>query len=169
MKRLLPYFTLLLFLSCDHGLELPPLVEPGFGGTIHFVQATWPPATSDSLQSLWLFASQIYPLDSSNVVAGLTSDPPRIYVYPSLTGNLPFFVDSVLYAIHVPPGLYRYIGVIQRYRPGSLTDTKNYRIVGVFEDPATPGQARSLTVREYEFSSGVDVYVDFYHLPPQPF
>ncbi|MGB2869386.1 MAG: hypothetical protein WBD36_13105 [Bacteroidota bacterium] len=169
MKKLLPYFALLFFLSCDHGLELPPLIEPGFGGTIRFAQGTWPPATSDSLQNLWLFASQIYPLDSTNVLAGLTSNPPKIYVYPSLVENLPFFVDSVVYAIHVPPGTYRYIGVIQRYKPGLISDVSNYRIVGIVEDPTTPGQPRSIAVRDYEFSAGVDISVDFYHLPPQPF
>ena len=169
MKKLFPYFALLFFLSCDHGLELPPLIEPGFGGTIHFAQGTWPPPSSDSLQNLWLFASQIYPLDSTKVVAGLTSNPPKIYVYPSLAENLPFFVDSVAYAIHVPPGTYHYIGVIQRYRPGLSFDIKNFRIVGIVENPTTPGLPRSVTVREYEFFGGIDVFVDFYHLPPQPF
>ena len=82
MKILLTLVIAASLVSCDHGLEPPQRVEPGFGGTITFVKDSWPP--QDSLVNLWVFASQIYPLDSSSVFTGLFANPPSIYLYPSL-------------------------------------------------------------------------------------
>ncbi|MGA3246203.1 MAG: hypothetical protein ABSE41_16420, partial [Bacteroidota bacterium] len=65
MKKLLLAAIVMSLLSCDHGLEPPPSVQPGFGGTIYFEKGTWP--ASDSLVNLWLFASQLYPLDSAKI------------------------------------------------------------------------------------------------------
>ncbi|MCI0708424.1 MAG: hypothetical protein L0Y80_13175 [Ignavibacteriae bacterium] len=156
-------FTIAL-VSCDGGLA-PIDIEPGFGGTITF-EGAWPP--QDSLVSLWLVASQDYPLDSLTVISGIISNPPRIYVYPSLTENLTQdSVASVQYSFFLPPAEYKYIAVVQRinqeYAASSL------RIIGLYGMPTNPSEPRSVTVTASEFFGNIDITANFYQLPPQPF
>jgi len=42
-------------------------------------------------------------------------------------------------------------------------------VVGVYSETGTPGIPKTVTVREFEVISGVNLTVDFYNLPPQPF
>ena len=157
------------FFSCDHGLAPPSnveqSVEPGFGGTLYFEKGTWP--SPDSLFNLWVFASQVYPLDSTKVFQGLFSSPPTIYLYPAFDKDLPFFVDSVSYSFKLPVATYKYVGVIQRFAI-DLT-VRNLKVVGMYGNNATPPIPIEVTVRDGEFTSGVTFRVDFRKPPPQPF
>ena len=102
----------MMLVSCDDGLAPPAPVELGFSGTVYFAPGSWP---TDSLVSLWIFASQIYPLDSAKVYSGLFASPNTIFLYPSITSTLPLFeVDSLQYSFSLDPGTYKYIGVIQQ-------------------------------------------------------
>jgi hypothetical protein len=165
MKKTLQLTVVLFVLSCDGGLQLPPLVDPGFGGTITFERNTWPP--SDSLVNLWLVASKIYPLDSVSVFAGIFSDPPQVFAYPGLDKNLPFFVDSVQYSFALPPGAYRYVAVLQRFR--DELNIRSFRVVGVYSSQAKPAEPLTVTVRDFEHVAGINLHVNFHQLPPQPF
>jgi hypothetical protein len=140
MKILSSISIAFLLMSCDGGLTLPPDVEPGIIGTME-VSGPWPPV--DSVKTLWLFASQIFPIDSTKVVTGILDG--RIVVYPSLSQSLPYNVSSQPFQMALPPSRYLYIGVLQRHGD-NLFDPASYRVVGV-----------------------LSIQIDFYNLPPQPF
>jgi len=152
-------------LSCDGGLAPPSLIEPGFGGTISFTSGTWPPP--DSLVNLWLVASQDYPLDSVTVFTGIFSNPPRIYVYPSLDTNLPFNIDTVSYSFLLPPANYKYIAVIQRFK--NEINARALRVVGLYGTATIPPEPISVSVRDFEFMKNINIVVNFHNPPPQPF
>ncbi|HAL55261.1 MAG TPA: hypothetical protein DCP63_01985 [Bacteroidetes bacterium] len=165
MKVFLATLCLFLLASCEPGLTPPPEVEPGLGGTILFEKGTWP--RQDSLFNLWVFASKIYPLDSSKIFTGLFSEPPAIYIHPSFEKNLPFFVDSTVYSFALPAGTYKYIGVLQRFREeisvGSL------RVVGLYGSNSIPPEPLQVTVEDFQFVRGVNMKVNFHKPPRQPF
>jgi hypothetical protein len=166
MKKLPIAAIVVLMLSCDHGLEPPPPVVPGFGGTVYFQKDTWPVA--DSLFSLWVFASEVYPLDSVKVIQGLLySNPPTIFLYPSSDKNLPFFVDSVTYSFDLPPSTYKYVGVIQRF--ANDLNVHSLRVVGVYGTNDTPPIPIPVIVSSANFVTGIDIKVNFLKPPPAPF
>ena len=153
------------FSGCDGGLTPPPEIEPGFSGEIVFRQGTWP--RSDSLFSLWLFASKIYPTDSVQVFNGIINTPPSIYLYPSFTENLPFGQDTLRYFFPLPPGNYIYIGVLHRFR--NDISVSSLQVVGVYKDPADTSKNGQLAITEQTLFTGIDIHVDFHTLPVQPF
>jgi hypothetical protein len=165
MKRLSLLILAFFLVTCDHGLAPPPSVEPGFGGTIYFEKGTWP--SPDSLNTLWLFASQVYPLDSSKVVSGLLSDPPTIYLYPASDRSLPFNVDSVSYTFNLPLATYKYIGVIQRF--ANDLNVHSLRVVGLYGTSDSPPVPIPVIVSEGTFTPDVTFKVNFRKPPPQPF
>lgn len=165
MRLLVPLLCSILLYSCEPGLTPPPDVEPGFGGTVYFEKGTWPP--QDSLYNLWIFASQMYPLDSAKIFEGLLSNPPSIYVYPSFTGNLPYYVDSVSYGFKLPPATYKYVGVIQRFR--EEINARSLRVVGLYGTSSNPPEPVQVVVGEYQFIPGINIRVNFHKPPPQPF
>jgi hypothetical protein len=165
MKSLSLLIIAMFLVSCDHGLAPPPSVEPGFGGTLYFEKGTWP--SPDSLNSLWLFASQVYPLDSVKVVQGLISNPPTIYLYPASDKSLPFNVDSVSYSFSPPVATYKYVGVIQRF--ANDINVHSLRVVGVYATNDTPPLPIPVIVNEGVFTPGISFRVNFYKPPPQPF
>ena len=157
-------------MGCNGGLSPTPQAKPGISGTVYFAAGTWPgtPSTPDSLFNLWIFASQVYPLDSTLVLSGLFSNPPTIFLYPSIVANLPFYEDTVDYFFSLPAGTYKYIGVIQHVTPG-YGSIRALRVVGVAKDPANPLQPLQVQVVDGSVSSGIDINVDFHNPPPQPF
>lgn len=165
MKRLPLVAIAVLLLSCDHGLAPPPSVEPGFGGTVYFERGTWPVA--DSLVNLWVFASQVYPLDSTKVFQGLLSSPPTIFLYPSFGTNLPLFVDSVPYSFALPPSTYKYVGVIQRV--ANDVNVRSLRVVGLYGTNDSPPLPIPVVINDADFITGIDIRVNFRKPPPQPF
>jgi hypothetical protein len=165
MKRnVLPFLLAVFLVSCETGLTPPPDFEAGFGGTLTF--ASWPPR--DSVKNLWLFASQIYPLDSVKIFEGLFSSPPKIFLYPSFVESLPYDVDSVQYRFApLRAGRYRYIGVIQQFN--DVLTIRSFRVVGVYKNPADTTLPGELQFREFEFIEPINLRVDFANPPPQPF
>ncbi|HEY4611895.1 MAG TPA: hypothetical protein VII11_02820 [Bacteroidota bacterium] len=106
-------------------------------------------------------------MDSIKVFTGIFSNPPRIYVYPSLTSNLPFNVDTVSYSFLLPPAEYKYIAVIQHFN--NEINARALRVVGLYGTASTPPEPVSLTVRDFEFSRNINITVNFHKPPPQPF
>ena len=164
-KRAFVWIVLIfMILSCDKGLE-PPTVRTGFGGTVTFQQGTWP-SVPDSITSLLVVASQVFPLDSASVYNGLLANPPYVFLETLLEGTAAAVPhDSVNYEVTVPPTTYYYIGVIQRI--GQSLSISNLRVVGLYVDSLS--QRKVLTVGEEEFIQGVNMHADFYNPPPQPF
>lgn len=163
MKSFFIILSTCFLISCDGGLTLPPDIEPGLSGVLS-VQGPWP--VQDSVKTLWIFASQIFPIDSSNVASGIISN--KILLYPSIAESLPYNITSLSFNFALPPATYYYVGVLQRFGD-NLLDPNSYRVVGVYSDPGTPGIPKTVTLRDFEVLSGVNLTVDFYNLPPQPF
>jgi hypothetical protein len=171
MRKGILVLLAIVWMSCDGGLSPTPPPKPGISGVITFAKGTWPgtPSLPDSLSNLWIFASQVYPLDSSLVVSGLfLSSPPTIYLYPSAIDNLPFYVDSVQYFFSLPVGTYKYIGVIQHIAP-DFSSIRNLRVVGMAKDLADTAQPRQAKVIDGSITPGINIKVDFHNPPPQPF
>jgi len=157
-----------LLVACDGGLAPPPPVELGFSGTVHFTPGSWP---TDSLLSLWIFASQIYPLDSAKVYSGLFSTPNTIFLYPSITQSLPLSeVDSIPYSFPLRSGTYKYVGVIQQVSFDLINrGVRVFRVVGFYKDSTNPSQPGSVRVNDSYQVKGINIDVDFHNPPPQPF
>lgn len=152
--------------SCNEGLTPPPEVKPGIAGAVMYEPGSpWP--STDSLQGLWLFASLEYPIDSNRVITGVLIEPRFIFLYPSLGESLPYFVDSTQFFFELPTGQYRYVGVIQQLRSDLVVSS--FRIVGMLEDPTTPGSPLTVEVRRGAVVSGLRLRVDFLSPPVQPF
>ncbi len=169
MKPLVFIILCMVLVSCDAGLAPPPPIELGFSGTVHFTPGSWPP--QDSLASLMIFASKIYPLDSATVYAGLFSDPPTIFLYPGTNRSLlPFYTDSIPYSFPLRSGTYKYVGVIQQINPDLVTyGIRVFRVVGFYKDTTNLLQPRSVIVSDTSQVQGVNIQVDFHNPPPQPF
>lgn len=170
VMRLLVLITFCFALSsCEGGLAPPPPIELGFSGIVYFTPNAWPP--SDSLFNLLIFASQIYPLDSAKVVDGLFQTPYTIFVYPSLTQSLPLDkADSISYSFPLPPGTYKYVGIIQQIDPDFLfRGIRVFRVVGFYKDSTNLSQPGSVEVNDREQVKGINIFVDFQNPPPQPF
>jgi hypothetical protein len=171
MKQLIIIPICLTLIACDGGLAPPPPkppVELGFSGTIYYAPGSWPPV--DSLVNLMIFASQIYPLDSSLVSTGLFSDPPTIFLYPQIGQSLSFFEDSTSYSFPLKSGTYKYIGVLQQLSSDMLTyGIRVFRVVGFYRDPLIPSQPGSVVVNDTSQIEGININVDFQNPPAQPF
>jgi hypothetical protein len=165
MKKTFLLALAVLLFSCDHGLAPLPPAEPGIGGTVYFAKETWPPA--DSLVNLWIFASQVFPLDSQKVFQGLFSNPPTIYLYPAFDKNLPLFGDSAAYRFSLPRATYYYVGVLQRM--ANDINIRSLKVVGVYGTSDTPPVPIAVVVTEDTFVTGIDIRVNFRKPPPQPF
>jgi len=165
-KRILKGLLFIAFftMSCDHGLAPLPVepeaVKAGFGGVIRYI-GKWPPP--DSLKDLRLVAFLNFPPQDivSEVISG------KAKVYPPLgESSLPFNVDSTRYEFFVDPGTYQYIAVAQQYGPNVFAD---WKAVGMYHTTSEPNQPASVTVPPNVFVTGIDIMVDFDHLPRQPF
>ncbi len=169
MMKLVPALCLFVMFGCNGGLSPTPSPKPGIGGTVYFARGTWPgtPNAPDSLSNLWIFASQVYPLDSSLVFSGLFSDPPTIYLYPSIVQNLPLYVDSVSYFFPLPLGVYKYVGVIQHL--SASYSVRSMRVVGFARNPADTSEPLEAHISQDAPANAVDIFVDFHNPPPQPF
>ncbi len=166
MKPIAFVGLLFCFLACDGGLQPDLPIQPGFGGTIRFAQNSWPPI--DSLVSLWVFASQIYPLDSTSVFAGLfIAQPPQIFLYPPGEARVALNVDSAVFFFPLPPSTYKYVGILQQFN--ATLNIRSFRVVGFYFDPKDPSQPLSVLVKDGQQVAGVNIYVDFRNPPPQPF
>ncbi len=153
---------LALIIACDGGLA-PPDRQPGISGEIRYT-GVWPPA--DSLHGLWLFASTAYPLDSAGIITGVLIDR-TILVYPSLSEPLAYNVSSTTFEFFLPPGTYRYVGVIHQFRAELAVE--NFQVVGFIPVDGAPETPREFVIGPSDHPEGLVLMVDFHNRPPQPF
>ncbi len=159
--------ALLVVAGCDGGLAPTTPMGPAFAGTVTFDVSSWP--SPDSVVNLWIFASALYPLDSTKVFSGILTGAILIFPAPD-TSNITDVrtpVSSVDYFYRIPAGRYPYVGVIQRLRADF--NVRSFRVVGVYPDPADTLLPRTLVVREGEVVRDVNMFVNFSQPPPQPF
>lgn len=164
MKVLLrcSFIIFILFSGCDKGLApvSATVVSPGFGGTITYKSKIPPP---DSLFDLRVVAVPYYPIDSlfQNILLKVFSG--EIAYSPN---SLSTADSTIKYSMFVFPKTYYYVAVMQQYGPLIFTD---WRVVGIYGySPASP-TPKSVTVPDGKFIEGINMDVDFYNLPPQPF
>lgn len=149
----------LLIISCEGGLSPSDAsIDPGFGGSVHVI-SKWPPA--DSLKDLRVIAFRKY--------------PPTSILDDVMNGNA-VFTDTTLalntilidYKIQKSDlsGTFKYIVVVQQFGLNIFAD---WRVVGVYSKTNDKTKPDEITVPQNAFLSHVDIEVDFYNLPPQPF
>ncbi|MEK6571066.1 MAG: hypothetical protein AABZ61_06830 [Bacteroidota bacterium] len=141
------------FSSCDHGLELPPPVKPGFGGRIAY-KGNWPPP--DSIKLLAVVAFKHFP--PTNIVADVLSGEA---VFDTTLKRKVEFQD---YSFSTEPGTFEYIVVAQQYGPDIFS---NWRVVGLYTDDPEKIRPKSVVITKETFVPTVNITVDFDHLPPQ--
>lgn len=143
----------LSFASCDHGLELPPAVKPGFGGRISY-RGKWPPP--DSIKILAVVAFKHFP--PSNIVGDVISGEA---VFDTTLKRNVEFQD---FGFFTEPGTFEYIVVAQQYGPDIFSQ---WRVVGVYTEDPDRIRPKSVSVGKETFVPNVNISVDFDHLPPQ--
>ena len=148
-----------LLISCDHGIAPVEKEEPapvsGITGTIYY--HNWP----DTVINLKIIAFKEFP--PQNIFEEIQTG--RAVAYPpELEVSLPKFVDSSSYQLRLEPGVFEYIVVAEQR--GGLFD---WRAVGHHDTTITDSMPTSVTVLADSFLTGIDVTVDFNHLPIQPF
>lgn len=150
-----------LIVSCDKGLQ--PIEESKTAlvkGKVHFTSGinSWP--VEDSLKDLRVAFFKSFP-DSSNILNDFVSGNLKF-----TNNSLEYFKDSVDYELLIEelPANFEYIAVVQNY--GGILD---WKVVGLYSennDNRTPKRIQIIENREF---NNVNIYVDFYNLPKQPF
>ena len=157
-----PWIVVLLAISgCDEGLAPSTTATRsasyGISGYVHF--RNWPPV--DSVVDLRLAALKSHP--SSDIVSDVQSGRARF-----TESALPYGVDSAAYTLilsPLPPGIFSYIGVAQRYGGDIFHD---WRVVGIYYNGGDTSAPGSVNVPPDSIVRGVNIFVDFNDLPPQP-
>ena len=154
----------ILFAGCDKGLAplSDTVVSPGFGGTITYKSKFPPP---DSLVDLRVVAVPYYPIESSfqNILNKVFSG--EIAYSPNSLSTVGSGA-TIKYAMFVSPKTYYYVAVMQQYGPSVFTQ---WRVVGIYGYSTASPTPKSVTVPDGKFIEGINMDVDFYNLPPQPF
>jgi hypothetical protein len=156
--------ALMCCLACNE--ELGPLNgHSGFRGIIRF--KNWPPP--DSISDLRLVAFESFPTDSAQILITLLAGGGA--AYPPIGAKFPLFADSLEYVFTTTTGTnlqvknYAYIIVAQQYGPNILNDWQPAGVYSTTPDSFDPAPLRVLLHR---VSPGIDINVDFHHLPPKP-
>ena len=154
----------ILFSGCSHGLEPPaaPAIQPGFGGTVHFV-SQWPHPPGDSVYDIRVVAFFNYPPQNilNEVIEG------QAVVYPPIGSTAPaLFVDSLSYSFDVrSSATFQYVAVAMQYGPDSFND---WKVVGAYGYSHGVGTPDSVVIPENTFINGINIDVDFQNTPPTP-
>ncbi len=147
-------------MSCEEGLSPSTGTTTGhtygISGVIHFQH--WPPP--DSILDLRLAALQNYPVASipNEVLNGRAR----------YSNALPYGIDSLNYTLTrapLPPGTLPFVGVAQQYGPNIQQD---WRVVGIYYAGGDTSHPGTVVVPNDSIVPGIDIWVDFSHLPPQP-
>ncbi|MBI1807615.1 MAG: hypothetical protein HYR76_11245 [Ignavibacteria bacterium] len=147
--------------ECDQGLAPQSVSQQilpyGINGVMYC--KNWPPR--DSVLDLRLVAFRNVP--TQNIVNEVQQG--RAEFTQSLQ---PYAADSIAYTLilsTLQPGILEYVAVGQRYGPDIM---KDWRVVGIYHsgrDTTNPG---TVQVPPDSVVPGINVLVDFLHLPPQP-
>ncbi len=150
--------------ACDQGLApsaaAPAALNGSFSGKVRFVH--WDSA--GTVYDLRLVAFRVYP--PPNIVQEVLQG--RAAVYPPLGGPAlaDTGTDSVRYVINLTPGTYAYVVVAQQFGADVMAD---WRAVGLFSADTSHIVPAPVVVAAGDTARGIDIDVDFRHLPPPPF
>ncbi len=148
----------ILLASCDHGLD-PALADsdPGFGGTVR-VDGAWPP--EDSVRQLRVVAFRNYP--PSDILAEVLGGT-AVY-----SDELPYGETEIVYTQQDESlnGAFQYVVVAQNYGDDLFAD---WQVVGVYTRSGNVEEPSPIDLGAGSYVGDVDISVDFYDLPPQPF
>lgn len=152
-----------LLMGCDKGLDPGPEQGPeqkpyGFSGTIYF--QNWPP--QDSVRDLRVVAFLHYPPE--NIIRDVRQGKAK-YTESLVSAYGNTSVTYTLLLSPLPPGRYEYIVVAQQFGPSLLND---WRAVGVYYANNDTTQPGVVNVPNNVIVQGININVDFNHLPPQP-
>ncbi|MDP1677166.1 MAG: hypothetical protein Q8L88_09890 [Bacteroidota bacterium] len=161
------YFIIFIFLvlvGCDKGLTpvSNTVISPGFSGTITY-KSPFPP--TDSLIDLRIVAVPYYPVDTLFQDILLKVFSGEIAYSPNKLSTLDSGATAS-YEMLVTPKTYYYIAVVQQYGPSTFSQ---WRVVGVYGYSLASPTPKTVIVTDNKFISGINIDVDFYNLPPQPF
>ncbi len=145
--------------ACQDGLS------PDFGkkegniyGNLIIVSGTdsWP--SPDSALELRVVAFKEYP--PKDIIGEIVSG--NAY----FTDTLPRFVDTIPFSLKIdtPPVELKYIVGALRY--GSLVQ---WKVIGVYTLDTSSKQPATIFVQRGDLINKINIYVDFYNLPEQPF
>lgn len=158
MKFLFIFFIIVFFvISCQEGLS--PLNQPKtayISGYLIVISGkeSWPPP--DSTLELRVVAFKDF--------------PPKDIINEIISGNayytdtLPRFNDSVSFLLKIdnPPVRINYLASVLRY--GKIME---WKILGFYSsDGKNP---KSLSINSGDSLTNINIFIDFYNLPPQPF
>ena len=144
--------------SCDeHGLAPVPSTGTGFSGRI-VVKSGWPAA--DSLNRLLVVAFRHYP--PSDIFTEFNNN--RLLLSEPLLLNQEMQSYSVLN--DTLTGVFEYVVVAQQYWTNPFTD---WRVVGVFAKSGDARRPSTVHIDPGRKIEGIDIEIDFYNRPPQPF
>lgn len=149
---------LMIATACEHGLSpLEARSDPGISGILH-IRSVWPPA--DSVRDLRVVAFRKYPPNDilSEVITGSAV----------FSDELPYGEEEIPYIITTESlsGMFEYIAVAQNYGDDLFQD---WRAVGVYTISGDVETPTAVDLGEGVFLRDIDIDVDFYDLPPQPF
>lgn len=154
---------LLAFLSfaCQEGLDPTQNqnIESFIKGNVVVISGrdSWPPV--DSVLELRVVGFKNYP--PKDIIGEIMNGE------AFFTDSLPRFIDTIPFSLKIdkPPVELRYIVCALRY--GSILE---WKVVGVFSDDTSYERIpKSIFVPKGRVFEGILIYVDFYHLPQQPF
>ena len=142
--------------GCGDGLS-PELGLVGMEGTITVV-STFPPL--DSLVTLRIVAARKYP--PQDIVTEYSAG--RLLVSDALT------LDARTQTFQLRQGdlkgVFEYVCVAQQYGPNPFSQ---WRVVGVYSVTGDKTAHSAIDFGSGRYLRGIDIRVDFYDLPPQPF
>lgn len=154
----------LLACGCDEGLKPPaagPAAAPGaMTGVVRFVN--WDSA--GTVFDLRLVAFRNFP--PGDIVQEVLQG--NAVVHPPLGGSALATpgADSVAYSFLLPGGTYGYVAVAQQFGPDFMAD---WRAVGQYDADTNTTSPSPVAILSGEILPGIDITVDFDHLPPPPF
>lgn len=144
--------------GCDHGLSpLAAGVDPGLSGTLH-IRSSWPP--QDSVRDLRVVAFRNYP--PKDILSEVVNQS------AVFSEELPYGEMEISYIITAEAlaGIFKYVAVAQNYGDDVFQD---WRAVGVYTMTGDVHVPSVVDLADGTFVRGIDIDVDFYNLPPQPF
>ncbi|PLX22646.1 MAG: hypothetical protein C0600_16270 [Ignavibacteria bacterium] len=150
--------ALLGIAACDHGLSpLNARSDPGIAGILR-IRSAWPPA--DSVRDLRVVAFRNYPPNDilTEVITGSAVFSDEI---PYGEEEIPYIITAEALA-----GVFEYVAVAQNYGDDMFQDWRAIGVYTVTGDVQTP---TPVDLAEGLFLGDIDIDVDFYNLPPQPF
>lgn len=154
-----------LFNSCDHGIEPRPPESSGFSGKITFISA-WPDSVKRSF--LVIFKDPLIS-DTNFSITNLR------YLSREIPLGVQAHEFSSLDSAYIPPtpgsfpsGSYSYVAVVQQSSEILSLARKDWFVSAVYYSPGDTTKPGTLVIPDNTFVRNINIRVDFNNPPPQP-